>query len=556
MAQFRTTKLQSHGSTTIPLFWFVQADEEQRESTESALNKVVDRLIQENPEWKRRQIVGVPWLRNYTASLADVFATARGFDLGEGHVLGIDTQSLKDESLLVLHCVNEKEPEMGRAARQEAIGAFLKEHLFRYTLAEAFDGRPWTRITVPLPSPEPAVENDTEYILPSHIPSDTKLQEDKIILFSLIKLTDEEISVLKKDMGDTTDEITIYNWPHETPASQAETYNIFQCVKPEEPVSRGQTFVMFIDATYTSGPQRAPVVVVARESASEGVNDGSRSSRLELMRYKHIYLHAERAQQVRALWPLIWHPLNRGGVNDVVVNYPLFYGSKHLNNDTTPAPVPDWSSPVIRYHGSFIAKQGVAVCATGAISPDYVVYILCPVTPEELRTLQGILVTENGDVPQLLELNIVPREARAEQEDETSEEPSTNSSTPLDPLLAFFDTPAYRAIADPPNTFVFLDNDALDDLLSGASDNPSVPLATDYHHFHGDELIAVENPAYQFANIEINDGVESTLANLNNGNMWFWELVGCYSDGMDVAFWPEYRGSMTREMLDIEWEWS
>ncbi|KAF2446977.1 hypothetical protein P171DRAFT_429930 [Karstenula rhodostoma CBS 690.94] len=544
MTKFRTTKLSSHGFTTIPLFWFVQADEEQRESTESALNKVVDRLIEENPEVDRKQVVGVPWLRNYTGSLADVSDTVRGFEMGEGHVLGIDAQSLEDESLLVLHCVNEKEPEVGRADRQEAVGVLLKKDLFKYTLAEAFDGRPWTRISIPAESPDLAVkDDDDQYILPSHIPSDTNLQEDKIVLFSLIQLTDEEISELKQDMGDTTNEITIYNWPHETPASQAETYNIFQCVKPDVLMSGGQTFVMFIDATHISGPERAPVVVVACESASEGVNDGPRFSRLELMRYKHIYLRAERAQQVKALWPLIWHPPKRGG-------------SKHLSSKTTPAPPIDWNSPVMRYHSNFIAKPGVATCATGAMSPEYVVYLLCPITPEELRTLQNMLVTENGDVPQILELDIVPREARTEQEAETSEEPSSDSITPLDPLLEFFDTPAYRAVADPPSTFVFLDNDALDNLLSGASDNPSVPLATIYQHFHRDKMIAVEEPAYQYANIVIEEGLNSTLANLDVGNMWFWELVGCYSDGMDVAFWPEYRGSMTREMLDIEWSWS
>jgi hypothetical protein len=58
---------------------------------------------------------------------------------------------------------------------------------------------------------------------------------------------------------------------------------------------------MFIDAANISGPQRAPVLVVACESASDDVDDESRLSKLELMRYKHIYLHAERAQQVRAL---------------------------------------------------------------------------------------------------------------------------------------------------------------------------------------------------------------------------------------------------------------
>ncbi|OAG05049.1 uncharacterized protein CC84DRAFT_1218439 [Paraphaeosphaeria sporulosa] len=557
MTKFRTTKLRSHGSTTIPLFWFIHADKEQRESTESALNKVVDQVGEENPELKKKQVVGVPWLRNYTGSLADVFDTARGFDMGEGHLLGIDTQSLEDGSLLVLHCVNEKEPELGRAARRDAIEVLLKDHLYKYTIAEAFNERPWTRIPFPMQEPEPAVEGDTaEYILPSHIPSDTKLQEDKIMLFSLIQLTDEEIIILRQDMGDTTDEITIYNWPRETPASQAETYNIFQCVKPEDPITRGQTFVMFIDATHLSGPQRAPVVVVACESASEGVNDGTRESSLELMRYKHIYLHAEEAEQVRALWPLIWNPPKCGGVNDVVVNYPLFYGSKHHFNKITPAPVINWNSPVMRYRSSFIAKPGVAICATGALSPEYLVYILCPVAPEELRALQDILVTESGNVLQFLELNILPREARIEQEEDTSDDPSTLSSKRLDPLLEFFDTPAYHAIADPPDTFVFLDNAALDDLLSGTSANPSVPLATIHHYFHGDEMVALEKPAYEFANIQINDGLQSTLANLSTGNMWFWELAGCYSDDMDVAFWPEYRGSMTREMLEIEWEWS
>ena len=109
------------------------------------------------------------------------------------------------------------------------------------------------------------------------------------------------------------------------------------------------------------------------------------------------------------------------------------------------------------------------------------------------------------------------------------------------------------------DTFVFLDNDALKTLLSDISEDFKVPSATTYHHFHRDEnrrLIAVEEPAYQFANISIAEDLESTLANIDTGNMWFWELVGSYSDDMDVAFWPEYRGTMTKEMLDIEWDWS
>ncbi|KAJ4322885.1 hypothetical protein N0V94_002147 [Neodidymelliopsis sp. IMI 364377] len=546
MTKYRTTKVQTHGFATIPLLWFVRANEEERESIQSALNEVVDRLIEKTPELKKRQIANVPWLRNYTASALDVFATARGCDVGGSHVLGIDAQGLEDKTLLVLHCVDEKEPEIGRAAREEAVGALLKDQLYRHTLAEAFDGGPWTKIPVPSQSLEPTVgENEIEYMLPSHIPSGIKLQEDTITLFSLIKLTDKEMFTVKQDMGDTTDEITIYNWPHETPASQAETYSIFQCVKPELPVHHGQTFVLFIDAAHISGPQRAPVVVVACESATDDVSDESRRSKLELMRYKHIYLHAERAQQVRALWPLIWHPPNRGSVNDVVVNYPLFYGSKHHDNEA-----------VMRYHSSFIAKPGLAICATGATAPEYVVYILCPVSPSELRSLRDILLAQNGDVPQFIELNIVPRRSTDEDVESTRKALPSDKSRRLDPLLAFFDSSAYRAVADPPDMFIFLDNNALDELLSGLSNDPSVPLATVHHHFHREELTAMDEPAYLYSNIKIEEGLESTLANLSVGNMWFWELVGCYGDDLHVAFWPEYRGSMTREMLDIEWEWS
>lgn len=555
MTEYRTTKLQTRGSSVIPLFWFVQADEAQRESTQSALDEVVDKLLQRSPELKKKKVVGVPWLRNYAASTADIFATARGFDMGEGHVLGIDMQSLEDGTLIVLHCVNEKPPEIGRAAREEAVGVLLKDHLYRYTLTEAFNGRPWTEIPPPVRTSEPIFQaHEPEYTLPSHLPSGTKLREDKIVLFSLIKLTAEEIFVLKQSMDDTTDEFAIYNWPHETPASQTEIYNLFQCVKPEVPVHRGQTFVMFIDAANASEPERAPVVVVACESAPNDISDELRTARLEQMRYKNIYLHAERAQQVMALWRLIWHPPDRGSVNDVVVNYPLFYGSGHRFNDVT-ASVTDDDDPVIRYHSSFIAQPGLAIRATGAKSPEYVVYILCPVTPNELRSLGDVLVTQNGDIPQLIELNIVPRKARAEHEKPTSKEPSTNSSQRLDPLLVFFDTPEYRAVADPPETFLFIDNVAIADLLSGVSDDPSVPLATVHRQFHGAELIAMDEPAYLFSNIVL-EGLESTLANLSVGNMAFWELVGCYGDDLKVAFWPEYKGSMTREMLDVEWECS
>ncbi|KAF3031920.1 hypothetical protein E8E12_000683 [Didymella heteroderae] len=141
MAQFRTTRVVSHISTAIPLFWFVRSDDEQRANLEAALDKVVDRIITETSEIKRKTIVSVPWLRNYTASAADVFATARGFEMGEGHVLGIDAQSVEDGTLLVLHCVNGKKPKIGRASHEEAIGAFLKEQVYRYALPELFNGR-------------------------------------------------------------------------------------------------------------------------------------------------------------------------------------------------------------------------------------------------------------------------------------------------------------------------------------------------------------------------------------------------------------------------------
>jgi len=474
MPRFRTTKIvDSHYSTTILLFWFVQADEEQRKSTESALNEVVDRLIDQNLETARKRVFSLPWLRNYTPSIADVFDTARGFEMGEGHVLGIDAQSVEDESLLLLHCVNEKEPEIGRADRNEAIDVLLRERLSKYTLAEVFDGRPWTRIPVPMRSPEPAIRDDIRYILPSHIPSDMKLQEENITLLSLIKLRDEEMSRIKQDMGDTTNDITIYNWPHETPASQAETYNMFQCVKPDLVVPCGQTFVMFIDAMHISGPNRAPVIVVACESTPEDLDVEGRDCRLEWMSYKHIYLHAVEAQQIKELWPLSWHPQYLSGVNDVVVNYPLFYG-------TVPAPVTGWNSPAMRYRSNFIAKPGVTIRVTAPIFPRFVVYILCPVTSEELHRLREIIVdgrVGNGDSAHFQELNLVTREVSSEREGETSQEPSKNSNTPLDPLFEFFDTPKYRSVSDPPSTFVFLDNHALNNLLTGASENQVIPLA-------------------------------------------------------------------------------
>lgn len=547
MTRFRTTKVTTSVllSQTITLFWFVQADEEQRRSIVSALNETIDKHVEENPELKKKRIGSAPWLRNYTASLEDVFDTMYNFSMGEAHLLAIDAQSLEDESLLVVHCVNEKEPELGRATRYDAIGVLLKDKLFQYTIAEAFDKRPWTRIPIRARDPEPAAFVDvTEYILPSHIPSNTKLQEDRIILFSLIKLSNEEISVLRQNMEDATDEITIYNWPHNIPASQAETYSIFQCIKPEKPNARGRAFVMFIDATHLLGPERAPVVVVACEPSSDDIDVCNRETQLEAIRHKHICLHAEEAQLVKPLWPLIWYPPNKDSAAE---SHFLSYGGNSRRVD-------DWNNPVHLYRARWIAAPGLPVPAMGPMSPDYIVFVLCPVDAEELRKLQALFVTRNGHLGQLVELDILPREADPEQEDETRQPFSLPSKTSLESLLEFFDNPAYRAIADPPDMFVFLDNTAIDDIFADTSANPSVPFASRIYHFHEDPD-AEETPGYEFANVALDDGLESMLANVG-GNMWFWEIVGSYSDDMDVVFWPEYRGSMTREMLDIEWEWS
>jgi hypothetical protein len=553
MNKYRTTKLVGSTLQGIPLFWFVPSNEEQRASTESALNDVVEQLIKKDPLLKKKRIASVPWLRNYAPTAEDVFATAWGFEMGEGHVLGFDGQSLIDGTLLVLHCVEGKKPEIGRGNQENTVGVLLKEQLYKYTLAEAFGDCSWTEIPVPAQALEISAEDDgaKKYTLPPHIPADTRLREDEIILFSLIKLTDDEVAVLKREIGDTADEVIIYNWPHECPASQAETYDIFQCVKPEVPVPRGQTFVMFIDASHLSGSERAPVVVVACESASDGIFDGSRASRLEQMRYRHINLRAEHAQSVKSLWPLIWHPPHRGSVNNVVVNYPLFYGPRHHFNGAASSTPTNWDDPVVKYPYSFIVEPGLAVCTAGAAAPEYVVFIFSPVTSEEIRILRRVLRDPSGGSPLLLELNIERRTA------EDDDEPTQKFRARLDPLLEFFDTPAYRAVADPPSLFVFLDNEALDSLLPDAGDNPHVPMATTYHHYHRDDqgrFIAEEELLYQFASFPLDEGVDSVIANIETGNMWFWELVGCYEGKLRLALWPEYRGSITRNMLDIEWD--
>jgi hypothetical protein len=531
MSKYRTTRLlDRYSPNTIPLLWFVQADEEHRKTTESALNDIAHRL-DDHPGPKPRKISGVPWLRNHTPSMTDVSDTVRAFEMGDGHALGIDAQSVDDGSLFVLHCISEREPEVGRASREDAIRVLLKERLYAYTLEKAFNGHPFTRINIPSRSPEPEIEDrENRYSLPSHIPSDKKLREEEITLFSLIKLTDEEISQIKQDIGDTTNAITIYNWPHDTPSSQAEIYNLFQCVKPGLVDRCGQTFVMFIDAVHTSTPQRTPVVVVASESTPEL----STVSEKEMLEYKHIYLQAVQTQKIKELWPLIWHPQYDGTWGTVAVNKPLF------------------SHPYIwdlaHYRNTFIAEPGLAICANAANQrPEFVVYIICSVTCEELRRLREIVVDENGCAVQLLELNLVPREVGAEREPE--------ASTRLDPLLRFFDTKEYRAVTDPPSMFVFLDNLALDHLLTAVTDDPVIPLAELHHYYTRDDndgMIAEETPAYVYAEFSIRDDLSSALANLETGNMSFYEL-SMSENGMEVVFWPEYRGSMTREMLDIDY---
>lgn len=457
--------------------------------------------------------------------MTDVFDTVRAFEMGDGHALGIDAESMEDGSLLVLHCVSEKEPEIGRASREEAMRVLLKDRLFSYTLEGAFDGHPFTRIDIPPKSPEPVLEDrKNQFSLPSHIPSDTKLQEDKITLFSLIKLTEKEMSQIKQDIGDTTTPITIHNWPHDTPSSQAETFNLFQCVKPNLVDKCDQTFVMFIDAAHAFNPQSKPVVVVASESTPSTPCDFEK----ELVGYRHIELRALETESVKDIWPLIWHPQYDGSWGGVIVNKPVF---GRFNRS-------------LPYHGTFIAEPGLPVRANAANQkPEFVVYLICSVTCDELRRLREIVVDINGCAVQFLELDLVPRDAEVERETETSMR--------MDPLLTLFDTMEYRAVADPPSLFVFLDNLALNHLLTEASDDPTVPLAEIHYHYTSD-MIASETPAYVFAEFTIRDDLSSALANLETGNMFFWELEKS-PDSMEVVFWPEYRGSMTREMLDIEY---
>lgn len=556
MPRFRTTRcLYPHRETEIIVFWFVQADEDQRRSTEAALNEIVDRIITLDPKIKRKEIHGVPWLRNYTPSMIDVFETARGFEMGEGHILGVDAQSLEDETLLVLHCVNEKEPEIGRANRDDAIGIHMrKQNHFRYTLAELLGQSSWTRIGSPLRDSEPVVapieDENTQFTLPSHIPEGTKLSEEGIVLFSLIKLTDEEITTLKQEMEDTTNEITIHNWPHDIPASQAETYDLFQCVKPELEGLCGQTFVMFIDSVHLCGSERAPVLVVATETDVDFLND-SGITKQDRMSYKYIHMRAEEAYYVKELWPLIWHPPSRGPHSNNQINGPLFYGGRRYFITDQPNPPLDWDHPVKCYQTHCIAKPGTPIHARGPDQPDFVVYILCSITPKELRKLRTLIPGYNGDSTQLLELNLVPRRSGDDIKDENGQELSSDVDAPLDPLMIFFDTPAYRSVAEPPVRFVFLDNSAIDRLLASSIQHASVPLAAQHYHYHGDFMVASDQPAYLYANFEA-DELMDALANLDTGNLFFAELTRADQSELGVAFWPEFKGSVTRDMLNLD----
>ncbi|KAF2753831.1 hypothetical protein EJ05DRAFT_173417 [Pseudovirgaria hyperparasitica] len=525
----------------IPLLWFVRNDADDRKDFEHELNAIVESLTTDDPGLAKKTIHGVPWIRNYEPTVADVKSMVLNLEPDTGDWFLVATSDFREtKRLYVVHpAQNSDRYGCVSAAFDAAVAVLLKKEPWKSTLDQLFSSYSYSVVDV---GSRPSLTHDTPDVvgpLPAHIPSDIRLDEKVITLFSLVKLTDDEIVKLRALMNDANHEIVIYNWPHDTPASHTETYNIFQHVKPPMISPCGETFVLFIDTEFIEGPKREPIVFYIKQQISND-NDFDRIYDLQL-----ITGCFRGAQHVRETWHMIWNPPpKRGSVNGVEVNWAF-----------DRAPYREWSRAEASYPYTSIAPPSVPIYG-GRSGAEFLVFIICPVTALELRALKSLLRIE-GSAGQFIELAL------------------ENDS--MESLLAYFDSPAFRKYSKPPNYFGAIDKHALKSLMTwwprvrdapwdermslgsdehDGEDPPYLLFADDIKYWHRVEnghLIARETPGYNFARLDLSDedNLRDVEANLSTANMWFAEMSWTFLDGDDIAtvFWPEFKG-LSREDLE------
>ncbi|KAF2021340.1 hypothetical protein BU24DRAFT_417006 [Aaosphaeria arxii CBS 175.79] len=257
----------------VSVIFLFKTHRQQRHQIVKKLLDGDDKPWPEGVEKKRLEVM--PWLRNYTPNSNIVFKLLNEYN-GSARVF-IDEEGAEKGNCIIGHLVKVKigagygndtfEPEFARVELKKTLYLISSNEARQYQsyfpgfLDEGCKLEDSGVDGADKLLQEESIHTQNEWKWPTHIPGDLRLQIEKPVIISLIHLTDAELKEIQSDVG--TDDVDIINWPSDIdPATQTDTWHIFDRIKPDFPGENTKVHGFFIDSDNFAGPRREPELLL------------------------------------------------------------------------------------------------------------------------------------------------------------------------------------------------------------------------------------------------------------------------------------------------------
>ncbi|KAF2469625.1 uncharacterized protein BDR25DRAFT_315214 [Lindgomyces ingoldianus] len=486
----------------VPVIFLVKTTEDQRD-------QILKELEAADSPWpsylpQPRELVVVPWLRNYTPHEDILFEIS--YPHNDSHIF-VDDIGIKGGTCVISHWFRTEGYPSGVEHKEEFARVEWKKAKRLVAGASSENGSWFPNILDEelVPDEEPGetprgqeeifVAKDVEYTWPEHLPSDLRLQEGSPTLVSLIHLSQTEIDQLLERIGTdpNMEPPKIFNWPAGiAPGSESDMWHIFNRIKPDWPNPYEEIYGLFIDTIDLHGPDRHPEAILVRRQRLGEVDDPK--SFVE----NNMTARILPADKVLQTWNTGWNPVGTGTWNGIRANEAM----QRVRTDTF----------------THILNPDIPGLINKSELP---IFILQPLTSTEEHTLRKFILSE-GCYEEEFPLSNVP-----------------NGDGTFASLMRYFESPEFRRHNNrPPYDFIAIDNVFLSalverELRGGGDDAPSLLLATHafilHHDKQGNEM-AHDDVGYIVGRCTMDDG--------DGFNYW---MISSFQ-GMGLSSYIEYSG--------------
>ncbi|KAJ4300846.1 hypothetical protein N0V90_002934 [Kalmusia sp. IMI 367209] len=355
-------------------------------------------------DFSRLEFAVVPWLRRYeepdTREAAFELLSSSEIDYGQTYVF-IGTRNVNEETVLIGHLYKSKD---GKEGRIEC--AKVKTNRAYKLICKMSKKTKWFPDTIPFANQvnRPDLKNDTRiwgplhadshasgeiigFTWPNHLPKSLKFEKNRPLIISLIHLSDPELAYIYSNIQHDTryEQVLIANWPADTPpASSAETYQIFERIKPDwsDIAPYGETYGFFVSSAELSGAKRDPKILVARRQKLAA--SGPQNS-YKLAIANSMSMWTCNTQSMMKAWHAAWNPTGGAHSNGV------------RTNETISNIWAEWTDRTFTGTFSVLTNPNMTIIRSDS---DIPVFILQPISSAQESAVRNLLSWDN--TPQLI----------------------------------------------------------------------------------------------------------------------------------------------------------